>query len=80
MLQKFIEENIERDINSFELTDDLYERYLKFCNFYNQESLTRLKFGNQLKKFNVGIYDKRKRKGREGKSGRWGVKLLPCKY
>ncbi|MFP7447171.1 hypothetical protein SFC50_26100 [Bacillus infantis] len=79
-MEKFIEENIERDINSFELTDDLYKRYLTFCGFYKMTPLTRLKFGNQLKKFNVGIYDKRKRKGREGKSGRWGVKLLSCKY
>ncbi|MGW2600820.1 primase-like DNA-binding domain-containing protein [Streptomyces klenkii] len=80
LLGKFIAENIERDINSFELTDDLYKRYLKYCSFYKIESLTRLKFGNQLKKFNVGIYDKRRRKVREGKVGRWGVRLLPCKY
>lgn len=79
MFKNFIEENIERDIKSFETNADLYERYKMFCRFYNLEPTTILKFGNKLKKSNVGIKHKRM-KNRITETGRWGVKLLPCKY
>ncbi|PKR82586.1 hypothetical protein [Heyndrickxia camelliae] len=80
MIEKFIAENIQRDITSYETVDDLYQRYLLFCRFYEIKSLTKTKFHNQIKYFAVGATDKRRRKGRESKVCRWGVKLLPCKY
>ena len=79
MIKKYIRENIEREVKSFETINDLYKRYLKFCEFYKLEPLTRLKFGNQLKKFNVGVKHRRM-KNYVSEAGRWGVKLLPCKY
>ncbi|UAT29536.1 hypothetical protein K7T73_13095 [Bacillus badius] len=80
MIEKFIEENIERDISSYETVENLYKRYLSFCEFYSLDPLTQTKFHNRIKYFAVGVTDTRKRKGRENKVGRWGVKLLPCKY
>lgn len=75
MLEKFIEENIEKDITSFETTDDLYRRYKKFCRFHKVESISRRKFAFEIRRLNVGIKD-----GRKNIPTRWGVKLLPCKY
>lgn len=75
MFEKFVEENIERDINSFETTDDLYKRYLLFCNFHNFTPVSRRKFAYDIKNSNIGIKD-----GRKPIPTRWGVKLLPCKY
>lgn len=75
MLEKFIEENIERDIKSFERTDDLYKRYLLFCDFYNHKPIGRRKFAFEIRDMNIGIKDCRKTV-----PTRWGVKLLPCKY
>ncbi|MEK5176906.1 hypothetical protein HYI36_12855 [Bacillus sp. Gen3] len=80
MIEKFIVENIERDITRYETVENLYKRYLLFCDFYKFEPLTKTKFHNQIKYFAVGATDKRRRKGRENKVCRWGVKLLPCKY
>ncbi|WP_412733866.1 primase-like DNA-binding domain-containing protein [Heyndrickxia sporothermodurans] len=78
-MKKFIQENLERDIKSFEKNDDLYKRYLKYCKFYNLEPITKRSFTYQLKKHNIGIYHKRM-KNYVIEYGRWGVKLLPCKY
>ncbi|CAG9620853.1 hypothetical protein BACCIP111883_01624 [Sutcliffiella rhizosphaerae] len=80
MIEKYIEENIKRDIKSYETVDCLYKRYLLFCKFYNSLPLTKTKFHNQMKYFCISVTDTRKRKGRENKVSRWGVKLLPCKY
>lgn len=79
LFEKFIEENIERDIKSFETINNLYERYLIFCGFYQIEPVKINSFGRQLRKFNTGVKHKRMR-NRVIESGRWGVKLLPCKY
>ncbi|WP_418055411.1 primase-like DNA-binding domain-containing protein [Priestia megaterium] len=80
MIDKFIKENIERNINNFEIVDDLYNRYLLFCEVNQVKPLTRGKFHNQIKYLGIGATDTRRRKGRENKVCRWGVKLLPCKY
>lgn len=80
MIEKFIQENIIRDIENYESLEDLYARYLSFCEFNKIENLTSTKFHNQLKKSNVGITDERRRKNRENKIYRWGVRLSPCKY
>ncbi|MBG9831871.1 MULTISPECIES: primase-like DNA-binding domain-containing protein [Bacillus cereus group] len=74
-MKKFIEENTERDIKSFELTDDLYKCYLKYCETYDLESISRRSFSYQLSKERIGAYHKFR-----NKPARWGVKLLPCKY
>ena len=79
MIEKFIEENLEKDIKSFETIDDLYERYKKFCKYYEIEIITKQKFGIRLKNHNVGVKHKRM-KNYHIDFGRWGVKLLPCKY
>lgn len=75
MLEIFVEENIKRDIKSFETTEDLYSRYLKYCEFYNSIPISRRKFAFAIRRLNVGIKD-----GRKNIPTRWGVKLLPCKY
>jgi hypothetical protein len=74
-LDNFIKENIERDIKNFEYTDDLYKRYLRFCQNYNLKPISKRAFAYQLSKERIGSWYKSK-----GKYGRWGVKLLPCKY
>jgi hypothetical protein len=75
MIEKFIKENIERDIKHFETTDDLYERYLNFSRFNNFDPVSRVKFAHAIRKIGVGV-----RHSFRGKAARWGVKLLPCKY
>ncbi|MGE6894448.1 primase-like DNA-binding domain-containing protein [Priestia flexa] len=79
MIEKFIQENIERDIKSFETNEDLYERYKKFCKFHQLEILSKQKFGIRLSKYNCGKKHRRM-KNYVFENGRWGVKLLPCKY
>ncbi|EOV9525605.1 primase-like DNA-binding domain-containing protein [Bacillus cytotoxicus] len=79
MFEKFIEENIERDIKSFETNNMLYERYKKFCRFYQIEIMTKRKFSIYMRKHNIGVRHKRM-KNYLIENGRWGVKLLPCKY
>ena len=75
MLEKFINENIERNINSFEMTDDLYKRYSEFCKHHNYQIVNRRSFGIKIVSARVGgFYRKNKR------PARWGVKLKPCKY
>lgn len=80
MIETFIQENIKSEIDCFESVGDLYARFLLFCKFHNTQHLTRVKFHNQLKRFNVGVTDERRRKNRANTTYRWGVKLLPCKY
>ena len=75
MFAKFIEENIERDIKSFETTDVLYERYLDFCSSKNMQPMQRRAFAFELRNSYVGA-----KYSHKGKAARWGVKLLPCKY
>lgn len=79
MIEKFIQENLERDVTSFLDETDLYARYLRFCDFHKLEPLTKTKLGNQLNLFNAGIRHK-KMKNYVMQFGRQGVKLLPCKY
>lgn len=79
MIIKFIEENLEKDIKKFELRDDIYARYLRFCKYYGTQALTRTKFGKKLDDLNIGIRHKRM-KNYVLETGRQGVKLLPCKY
>lgn len=79
MFEKFVEENLERDVKCFLQESDLFARYLAFCKFYDLKPLTKTQLGNQLNKLNAGIRHRRTRDyGRE--IGRQGVKLLPCKY
>ncbi|ANS50185.1 hypothetical protein BM86_30695 [Bacillus thuringiensis] len=75
MIGKFVEENLERDIKSFEVTNDLYKRYLKYCKTYNLKAISRTSFGYRLSQERIGAWHKSK-----GKAARWGVKLLTCKY
>lgn len=75
MIEKFVEENIERDIKHFEFTEELYKRYLRFCQIYNVKPLARKGFSAKLSKERIGALHKSK-----NKPARWGVKLLPCKY
>lgn len=79
MIDKFIQENIARDIKSFETNDDLYERFKKFCKFYNLKAISKQKFGIRMTKANVGKKHKRMN-NYVFEYGRWGVRLLPCKY
>ncbi|PEP99939.1 primase-like DNA-binding domain-containing protein [Bacillus toyonensis] len=79
MIQQFVEENIERDIKSFETKETLYARYLRFCEFHNVQPLTKIKFGKKLDGLNVGVKHTQM-KNYMYENGRWGVKLLPCKY
>ncbi|MGX5634604.1 primase-like DNA-binding domain-containing protein [Bacillus thuringiensis] len=79
MIQQFVEENIERDRKSFETKEVLYARYLQFCQHNNVQPLTRIKFGKKLDELNAGVKHSRM-KNYVHESGRWGVKLLPCKY
>jgi hypothetical protein len=75
LLEKFIEENLNKDIKSFETTDCLYERYQLYCKFHNLIPITRRKFAFEIRKCNIGA-----RHSFQGKPARWGVRLLPCKY
>lgn len=79
MFEKFIEENLERDVKCFLHESDLYARYLAFCEFHDLKPLTKTQLGNQLNNFNAGIRHKRTRNWVK-EVGRQGVKLLPCKY
>lgn len=79
MIEKFVEENIERDVKSFELRDVIYARYLKYCKFHGLEPLTRTRFGKQLDNLNLGVKHARMRNYIQ-ETGRQGVRLLPCKY
>ncbi|KGR88704.1 primase-like DNA-binding domain-containing protein [Lysinibacillus odysseyi] len=79
MIEKFIEENIESDVKSFETIDDLYKRYLCFCEVNGLEALTKRMLNNRLSKLNVGVRHKRMR-NYSLEYDRQGVKLLPCKY
>lgn len=74
-MEKFIEENLERDSKNFELSDDLYQRYVMYCQTYNLKSISRNSFGHQLRLKRVGVLHRAK-----NKPARWGVRLLPCKY
>lgn len=74
-MEKFVEENIERDIKNFELTDDLYNRYLIYCENYNLKPLSRRGFAFKLGNEKIGAKYRA-----QNKPARWGVKLLPCKY
>ncbi|MBG9523143.1 MULTISPECIES: primase-like DNA-binding domain-containing protein [Bacillus cereus group] len=75
MLEKFIEENTERDSKHFELSVDLYKRYLKYCKAYKLKPFSRRSFGYRLAQERIGVWHNSK-----GKPARWGVRLLPCKY
>ncbi|MGE7545048.1 primase-like DNA-binding domain-containing protein [Sporosarcina newyorkensis] len=79
MIDKFINENLEKDLKSFELRDDIYVRYLAFCEHYKIQALTRTRFGKKLDEFNIGIRHKRM-KNYVIETGRQGVRLLSCKY
>ncbi|AXY06556.1 hypothetical protein CUC43_06310 [Bacillus thuringiensis LM1212] len=79
MVQQFVEGNIERDSKSFETKEALYARYLKFCDGYHIQPLTKIRFGKKLDELNIGVKHSRM-KNYVHESGRWGVKLLPCKY
>ena len=79
MIEKFVEENIESDVKSFETIDDLHGRYLKFCEVNGLEALTKRTLNNRLSKLNVGVRHKRMR-NYSLEYGRQGVRLLPCKY
>lgn len=75
MFEKFIEENIERDIKSLELLENLYKRYLIYCKAHNLKPIGRNGFTYRFTKNRIGVLHNSK-----GKSARWGVRLLPCKY
>lgn len=75
MFEKFIEENDERDIKHFELLEVLYSRYLEYCKFNSVKPIGRNAFTYKFTKNRIGAFYTSK-----GKSARWGVKLLPCKY
>lgn len=75
MFKKFLEENVERNIKHFELLEDLYSRYLNFCKVNKSKPIGRNAFTYQFTKQRIGAFHTSK-----GKSARWGVRLLPCKY
>lgn len=79
MIEKFAEENLERDVKSFIQESDLYSRYLKFCEVNKLKPLTKTQLGNRLNDLNKGIRHRRTRNWVK-EVGRQGVKLLPCKY
>lgn len=79
MFEKFIEENLERDVKNFLQESDLYTRYLAFCEFYKFKPLTKTQLGNQLNNLNAGRRHRRMRNYMQ-EIGRQGVKLSPCKY
>lgn len=79
MFEKFIEENIEKDLNNFVSFSDLRKRYLVFCKHYNVNPISKMKFAHDLSKYDVGT------RGKKGinysiVTGRHNVRLLPCKY
>jgi hypothetical protein len=79
MFEKFIEENIKRDIKNFVSFSDLRERYLKFCKFYQIKPISKMKFSHDLGKYGVGIRGN-KTINYYQISGRHCIGLLPCKY
>jgi len=79
MFRKFIEENIEKDINNFVRFSDLRKRYLRFCKFYHIEPSSKIKFSHDLGKYDVGIRGY-KTINYSQMSGRHCIRLLPCKY
>jgi hypothetical protein len=74
-MENFITENIERNLRNFELTHDLYDRYLQYCKFHKIIPVSERKFSFELRKWSVGV-----KHSFRGKYARWGVELLPCKY
>lgn len=79
MFEKFIKENIEKDLNNFVSFVELRRRYLSFCKFNNIEPVSRHKFGFDLSKHDVGMPGQKYLDHRL-KHGRHNVRLLPCKY
>ena len=79
MIEKFVEENLERDIKNHETLQELYSRYLLFCKHYEIEFLTIIKFSNLLRNNRIGVKHKKTINGKEV-TGRQGIRLLPCKY
>ncbi len=79
MFRKFIEENIEKDINSFVSFSDLRKRYLLFCKDHQIKPVSKIKFSHDLGKYDIGIRGK-KTINYNQISGRHCIRLLPCKY
>lgn len=79
MINKFIEENFQRNVKSFEKDSEIYARYLAFCKYHNVKPITKTMLSIQLKNLNAGVRHRRTRNWVK-ETGRQGVKLLPCKY
>lgn len=79
MLDKFIEENIEKDINNFVSLSDLRKRYLLFCKFHEIKPVTKIKFSHDLGKHQVGMKGNKMINYNQMR-GRHNIRLLPCKY
>lgn len=79
MIEMFIAENLEKDIQAFESLDHLYKRYKEFCKFHKLEVLSKRTFSFRL---NNVCYGTRHTKTVNYKPirGRQGMRLLPCKY
>lgn len=79
MLEKFIEENLERDSKEFTPKNEIYERYTKFCEFNNIEPLNKNGLTRYLNDHLIGVSHRLMLK-RKIINGRWGVKLKSCQY
>lgn len=79
MFEKFIEENIKKEINNFVSFSDLRERYLLFCKFNQIKPVSKMKFSHALGKYNVGVRGN-KTINYNQINGRHCIRLLPCKY
>lgn len=79
MIEKFIEENLERDVKSFVTNDELYSRYLLFCKVNKISPITKTKLTNQLKVRGQGIRNVKSIKG-VNYTVRHGLRLKQCPY
>ena len=79
MIEKFIEENIEKKINNFTSFMEIRKRYLAFCKFYEIEPVSKRKLSHELGKYKVGVRGT-KTIDYSPITGRHNIGLLPCKY
>lgn len=79
MIEKFIKENLERDVKSFVTNDELYSRYLLFCKANEIAPITKIKLTNQLKVRGQGIKNVKSIKGVKY-TVRHGLRLKSCPY
>lgn len=79
MIEKFVEENLIRNVKEYESKNDIYERYLIFCEFYNIKPLSKGGLTRNLNDRLIGLPNVIMR-NRKVINVRHGLELKPCPY